>query len=62
MPGTDYSFEVDMWYVMPIMLQASKLDAGLHLATSNVIEWFNNEVDWLLRCEELDITPENEEE
>lgn len=26
------------------------------------LEVFNNEEDWLARCAELDITPENEEE
>lgn len=62
MPSTDYTFEVDMWYILLQVKQASKLDAGLHLATSNTVEWFNNETDWLERCQELDINPETSEE
>jgi hypothetical protein len=58
MPSTDYNFDVDMWYILMEVKQASKLKAGLHLATSNEVEFFSNQNDWLERCEELDIEPE----
>lgn len=56
----NYNYEIDMWYILLEVKQAGKLDVGLHLATSNTVEWFDNEQQWLDRCDELDIVLEND--
>jgi hypothetical protein len=53
----NYKFDIDKWYIIN-ETTAGKLDAGLELGTIHEPEWFDNEEDWVVRCEKLNIDEE----
>lgn len=53
----EYNFNIDRWYIFN-NVHHGKLDAGLyHITPHNIEEWFDTYNDYVLRCNELNITP-----
>jgi hypothetical protein len=56
----EYNYNIDMWYFHNTETHG-KLDAGLWLAVPfEILEWFDNEEEYLNRLTELGVTPQEE--
>jgi hypothetical protein len=57
----DYTFQTDKYYIITDLLQAGELQAGLHIATTHPINFYDDKAEWEAKCKELGIEIEEDD-
>jgi len=57
----DYTFTTDKFYIITDLLQAGELQAGLHIATTHPILFYDDRAEWEAKCKELGIEIEEDD-